>query len=105
MEFGGPETQRLVDHFVKNPKTNQNRVGPYTCVYCRKVAYAKQDRSMCFEMQSLRLQQRMPKGRLEGSQTVCVPTDEEPKALRLTWKQVEAKGGAAFQCLSRRELD
>ena len=41
MEFGGPDTQRLYDKFIKPPTTKADRADPYTCSYCHKISTIK----------------------------------------------------------------
>eukprot|EP00978_Attheya_sp_CCMP212_P010272 scaffold24741_cov53-Attheya_sp.AAC.1 len=92
-EFGGPETQKIYDQFIKAPDTKMGRADMYTCVYCGITSSEKL--RMCSRCKTISYCSReCQKSHWKVHKKECVKRENEPKSLPLTWEQVEAHQGA-----------
>jgi hypothetical protein len=91
-EIGGPETQKLYDQFIAAPETKRNRAEKFTCSYCKKSSPVKL--SLCARCKKVSYCSKECQRKAWKSHKIeCVPVDKVPKALPLTWAEVEAHGG------------
>lgn len=92
-EFGGAESQRIYDEFVKGPKEKSTRCDIYTCSYCGDTGTKKLQR--CSRCQKAHYcSTECQKAAWPAHKKECVRAEKEPKKLNLTWEQVEAHSGA-----------
>jgi hypothetical protein len=95
-EMGGPETQKLYDEILANPSVKTNRSEAFTCDYCNKSATVKL--MLCSRCKKVSYCKKdCQVAAWKAHKKLCVPINEEakiPKTLPLTWKEVEAHGGA-----------
>ena len=92
-EFGGPETQKIYDQIAAPPPCKADRADKFTCAYCKKHSTTKL--KCCARCKKIYYcSSDCQKAAWKAHRKECVPAEKEPKALPLTWEQVEAHGGA-----------
>ena len=96
MEFGGAETQKLFEQFAATPnREGSSRVDLRTCAYCHKASV--EELKFCARCKKVSYCNRnCQKSAWKAHKKVCNKTDiddEEVKAARLTWDQLEAFQG------------
>ena len=95
-EIGGKETQKLYDKVVAPPSVKSNKAEKFTCNYCGKTSTVKL--LLCGRCQKVSYcskECQTPAWKAHKKQCVKLDANEKkPKALYLTWDEVEAYGGA-----------